>query len=126
MIRFDDLDLQTKISFFPNLATPYEDPERNLRAFQLAEEQFNKVADTVEALTNMVNTMSLKPDIFIYLLSGEHRTLQQSATGLMFKWIQYAASDNYRFDGRNQATHDACKKIVSLMGNENTFYLPLI
>lgn len=45
-------------------------------------------------------------------MSTEHRTLQQSFTRLCIEWIKYVASDEYRFDGRNEENHKVCKEIV--------------
>ena len=53
----------------------------------------------VADLTSLVNSMSFKPDYFIEAMSRDHRTLQQSFTKLCLQWLEYVASDEYRYDG---------------------------
>ena len=77
------------------------------------------VNQLVEDITNYVNTMSLKPEEFTDSMSRQHRTLQQSFTRLCLKWIEYCASEEYRHDPRNEASHDVCKTIVESFMNSN-------
>ena len=66
-----------------------------------------------ECLGDFVNSGGNKEmDVFVQALAREHRTLQQSSTKLMLKWIEHAASDQYRMDGRNESTHNVCKQMV--------------
>ena len=44
-------------------------------------------------------------------MTNEHRTLQQAFTRLCFEWIKTCASDDYRTDGRNEHSHEVCKKV---------------
>ena len=87
----------------------------------------------VEEITSFVNTMSLDSEGFIEAMSREHRTLQQSFTKLCLKWIENCASDNYRYDPRNEASHEVCKKIVESFIDNNDIanvepsnFLPMI
>ena len=68
----------------------------------------------VADLAKLVNSMSFKPEYFIDAMSREHRTLQQSFTKLCMQWLEYVASDEYRYDGRNEASHVLCKQIITL------------
>lgn len=77
------------------------------------------------AISEGVNRYCLNYQKFCEHMNGEHKTLQQSFTRLCFEWIRFCASDEYRTDGRNQATHDACKKIVENV-SEDYLYLPFI
>lgn len=82
----------------------YED-ERKARAKEAAEQ-----------VANFANNMTFKQDIphFVEAMSKEHRTLQQSFTGLCFAWIQHLASlQDGQYDGRNEASVKAAKKIMS-------------
>lgn len=67
----------------------------------------------VKKITDFVNSYSLDQDMFNDAMSREHRTLQQSFTRLCLKWMEYVASDEYRFDGRNEASHDLCDAIIT-------------
>jgi len=84
-------------------------------------------------ITNYVNSFSSKSEEFTEAMSREHRTLQQSFTRLCLKWIEHCASDEYRHDPRNEASHDICKTIVESFINSNDIanvapsnFLPLI
>jgi hypothetical protein len=66
----------------------------------------------VNEITNFVNTFSLKSDEFTAEMSREHRTLQQSFTRLCLAWIEHCASDDYRYDLRNEDSHTICKTLV--------------
>jgi hypothetical protein len=89
------------------------------------------VEKLVEEITDFVNTYSLRGDAFNEAMSREHRTLQQSFTRLCLKWIEYVASDEYGFDGRNEASHDICKTMIGFFEVRNhnskpSAHLPLI
>lgn len=74
------------------------------------------IQKTVKDVTNIVNSFSDDSmKTFLKQMSFQHRTLQQSFTRLCLKWIELVASDEYRFDGRNQHSHEQCKKIVEAM-----------
>jgi len=73
----------------------------------------------VEEITNYVNTFSLKPEEFTDSMSRQHRTLQQSFTRLCLKWIEYCGSEEYRYDPRNEGSHDICKQMVEAFMRSN-------
>jgi len=77
------------------------------------------VNQLVEEITNYVNTMSLKPEEFTASMSRQHRTLQQSFTRLCLEWIEYCGSEEYRYDPRNQGSHDICKQVIEGFMNSN-------
>lgn len=66
----------------------------------------SELKETVKAITDGVNTFSLDQNEFNSLMSKEHRTLQQAFTRLCVGWIKHCGSDEYRFDGRNEASHE--------------------
>lgn len=75
-----------------------------------------EIQEIVESVTDVVNTFGDgQTDTFIHQMSFQHKTLQQSFTRLCFKWIEAVASDEYKVDGRNQHSHEICKKVVSTM-----------
>ena len=69
--------------------------------------------ELVTKITDFVNSYNRDEKSFIEQMSREHRTLQQSFTRLMFKWIEHCASNDYHFDGRNEATHRTSKELVN-------------
>jgi len=44
--------------------------------------------------------------------SVQHRTLQQSFTKLCIEWLEYCASPEYKFDQRNEASHEVAKQMI--------------
>jgi hypothetical protein len=57
-------------------------------------------------------------------MSREHRTHQQSVTGLMLEWFKYLASldENHRYDLRNEASVKLAKKIIDAISVDG--YVP--
>jgi hypothetical protein len=51
-------------------------------------------------------------ELFNELMTREHRTLQQSFTRLCLSWLETAASEDYRTDGRNEQTHKIAKQLM--------------
>ena len=85
----------------------------------------------VEHITDFVNSYSMKPLEFIEAMESEHRTLQQSFTKLCLLWIENCASDAYRYDGRNEASHNISAELIQLFKQVNhdiapSSFLPLI
>ena len=84
----------------------------------------------VDQITAYVNSMSLHPEKFNKAMSNEHRTLQQSFTKLCLQWIEYVASDEYRYDGRNEASYKTAALLVRFheinIGTLPSQSLPLI
>jgi hypothetical protein len=69
--------------------------------------------ELAEAITDFVNSSNKeKNQEFIEYFSWQHRTLQQSAFGLMLQTMEYMASEKYHTDARNQ---DSKKVAQTLM-----------
>ena len=71
-----------------------------------------KTEELVTKITDFINSYNCDEKGFVEQMSREHRTLQQSFTRLMFKWIEHCASNDYHFDGRNEATHRTSKELI--------------
>lgn len=79
-----------------------------------------------EDCANGVNSLSFSPKIFIEAMSRQHRTLQQNFTRVCFEWIKHMAEKQEGdYDGRNEASVKACKKILERV-DEYDLSLPLI
>jgi hypothetical protein len=75
-------------------------------------------------MSDFVNNFSSDKEAFVSKMGSDHRTLQQSFTKLCLKWIEFVASEDYRFDGRNQDSHEVCQKIVQGFKKENDNWKP--
>ena len=62
----------------------------------------------VTEVTNMLNG-SFSNKAFCDSMQREHRTLQQAFTELCYEWLKTCASDDYKYDGRNEASHITAK-----------------
>lgn len=79
--------------------------------------------EAAEKVSEMLNSYSFSYDGFCKAMTNQHRTLQQSFTRLCLKWLETCASEEYRYDGRNEASHKVAKKLLE--NNDNT-NLPLV
>lgn len=69
--------------------------------------------ELAEAITDFVNSSNKeKNKEFVEAFSCQHRTLQQSAFGLMLQTIEHMVSENYHTDARNE---DSKKVAQTLM-----------
>ena len=75
-------------------------------------ETSNKAEQLANNISQFLNGNSSSMDEVIKFLSHDHRTLQQFTTKLFLKWVEFAASGEYKYDGRNEATHKVCKKLM--------------
>lgn len=70
-------------------------------------------AETVQVISDFVNNFGLDEKEFISLLEREHRTIQQSVTKLMLKWLEHVASPEYRTDGRNEGSKQTAQWMLT-------------
>lgn len=78
-------------------------------------------------VSNMLNSMGFVPELFCEEMKKDHRTIQQNFTRLCIEWIKTCASDEYRHDERNRASHVKCKAIVDTMSTDPAWdFLPYI
>lgn len=84
----------------------------------------NRQQKNAEMVEEMLNDFSFSPKDFCKCFERiAHRTMQQSFTRLCIEWLKTCASDDYHYDGRNEASHEVAKK---LMTNEEDINLPFI
>ena len=80
--------------------------------------------ENVTILERMVNSFGFKcTEMAEYFARVAHRTLQQNLTRFCIEWLRVCASDDYGYDGRNEASHKVAKQLLD--GQDNT-YLPFI
>jgi len=74
----------------------------------------NPTADNLaETMTDFVNHYNgRKEGEFIKAFEKQHRTLQQSSFRMMLELIEHMASDEYRTDGRNDASKNIAKSLI--------------
>lgn len=60
-------------------------------------------------ITEALNAFGFNRKAFCKAMNGEHRYLQAEFGELVMEFIRYAASDDYRYDGRNEWVHDQCQ-----------------
>jgi len=85
----------------------------------------NEVQEVADQVSSMVNGSRSVGKEFVACMAREHRTLQQSFTGVCFEWIKHLASLKAgEYDMRNEAAVQACKKIME--NHEYDLSLPYI
>lgn len=84
-----------------------------------------KTKKNVETVSEMLNVFGFNTEGFCKLFSREHRTIQQGFTRLCVEWLKTCASDNYCYDGRNEASHEVAKKLLENIC-EDDISLPFI
>jgi hypothetical protein len=91
------------------------------------ETDYAAMTDLAQAVTDTLNAMSNdRPQAhlaFCLSMENQHRTLQQAFTRLCVAWLMHAGDQEYRFDLRNEGTHQLA---ISLRPMLETTYLPFI
>lgn len=75
----------------------------------------NKGLELAQQMGNYVNSYSNREKAaeFIEGFCRQHRTLQQSSFRLIMSLIEHMASNEYRTDLRNEASHNVAKKLLA-------------
>lgn len=82
--------------------------------------------ENVSILERMVNSFGFKcTEMAEYFARVAHRTLQQNLTRFCIEWLRVCASDDYGYDGRNEASHKVAKQLLEGKDGRDT-YLPFI
>ena len=82
--------------------------------------------EKVGLVSTMLNSFSFNPEEFCKQFTKEHRTIQQNFTRLCIHWLCTCASDEYRYDGRNEASHKVAKALIEKQDADFIGYLPFI
>lgn len=85
-----------------------------------------KTKQQVEQVSTMLNSFIFDYNGFCEQMCREHRTLQQSFTRLCIHWLSTCASDNYRYDGRNEASHEIAKALIESQDADFIGNIPMI
>lgn len=85
-----------------------------------------KTKEQVSQVTSMLNSFTFDYEGFCKEMCLEHRTLQQSFTRLCIHWLSTCASDEYRFDGRNEASHEIAKALIESQDPDFIGNIPFI
>jgi hypothetical protein len=92
--------------------TDQEQLERDAKVAELERREDDAMRDAVNALSNVVNRGG-SPERFVRYMNREHRTLQQSMTGLMLAWFKHlSALTENQYDARNAASVQVAKKVM--------------
>lgn len=86
----------------------------------------DKTKEQVRQVSEMLNSFSFEYQGFCEEMTREHRTLQQSFTRLCIHWLSTCASDEYRYDGRNEASHEIAKALLSSQDADFIGHIPMI
>jgi len=74
-------------------------------------------SEAAEAMADAVNNMGWKNELFTKHMSRQHRTLQQSFTGLCLAWLYHCGSlEEGWYDLRNEDSVKVGKKVKEALG----------
>ena len=74
-------------------------------------------SEAAEVMADAVNNMGFKNKLFVDRMARQHRTLQQSFTGVCLAWLYHCGGlEEGWYDLRNQASVEAGKKIRTVLG----------
>lgn len=86
----------------------------------------SKETENVRKVSDMLNSFSFSPEDFCKEFSKEHRTIQQNLTRLCIHWLCTCASDDYRYDLRNEASHVIAKALIESQSPDFLGAIPFI
>ena len=82
--------------------------------------------ENAQKVSEMLNSFSFSCEGFCKEMTKVHRTIQQSFTRLCIHWLCTCASDEYRYDGRNEASHEIAKAIIDSQDPDFIGNIPMI
>lgn len=85
-----------------------------------------KAKKDAEQVADMLNNMTFNNEDFCKEMTNQHRTLQQNFTRLCIHWLCTCASDDYRYDGRNEASHNIAKALMTSQDADFIGNIPFI
>jgi len=89
-------------------------------------EKSKKANEFAEQVINFVSGANDEDfELFCQSMERVHRTHQQRFYNLLLKWTNHISDENFRYDGRNEASVDLAKKIKKVL-EETGSYLPYI
>lgn len=86
----------------------------------------SKAREQAQMVSDMLNNFSFNNEEFCKEMTKEHRTLQQSFTRLCIHWLCTCADDEYRYDGRNEASHVVAKALIESQDADFIGNIPFI
>lgn len=93
-----------------------------MERYELENSREFKVAKELE---HALNDYGWNEKKFALSVTTFHKTLQQTLFRSMVEVIRIMGSEDYRYDLRNKASHEICKKIVD-SGVLEDYHLPFI
>ena len=82
-----------------------------LKSHPTTTEDLNQTA--INSLENAINNYGFKPSALVKETNNWHRYLQNNLVKFAIAIIKNAASDEYRYDGRNEWAHTISKEIIT-------------
>ena len=82
--------------------------------------------ENVRKVSDMLNSFSFSPEDFCKEFTKEHRIIQQNLTRLCVHWLCTCSSDDYRYDGRNEASHVIAKALIESQSPDFVGNIPFI
>ena len=88
-----------------------EELNRYLYSHPTTTEDLNQTA--INALESAINNCGFKPSALVKETNNWHRYIQNELVKFAIAIIKNAASDEYKYDGRNEWAHTISKEIIT-------------
>lgn len=85
----------------------------------------SKEYQLAKQMEDVANNLSFDPRKVAEVIPCMHRTLQQSIWRMLRAMIEVYGSEDYRYDLRNQASHEEAKAMLDYL-KEHGRYIPMI
>lgn len=85
-----------------------------------------KSKENASKVAEMLNSFNFDYEGFCKAMCREHRTLQQSFTRLCIHWLCECSTDEYQYDGRNEASHEIAKALINSQDADFIGNIPFI
>ncbi len=103
-----------------------EDGVTPTESYLAEEKKAVKLLEAFDTISDFTNNYNANPQVFqeAIICGIGHRTLQQTFNSMIFKYITYLASDEYRqkrTDARNEGSHVVAKQLVDSFKEEQGY-----
>ena len=78
----------------------------------MEEKKLERSKADVNKISDIMSKLGVDIEAICTLLLKEHRTVQAMFTRLAISWIEKVASDDYRYDDRNETEHFMAKNLI--------------
>ena len=117
------------LEYIENAILAHEDERRGLKsaleALRNSNDRYRPTeAEAADEVSNFINIIGFENKKFVAKLATEHRTLQQTFTGICLNWLAHLSQlSEYEYDALNEYSVRVAKKIAKALEDDDQFRL---